>query len=327
MAQQMVALEKDADGLWTVTVDTMAPELYGYAFMVDGVRTLDPSNKYIKRDGIFSTVSVLYVPGDASDLYKAKTGPKGSVHQIWYDSPALSLTRRMFVYTPPGYNAGNDSYPVLYLLHGGGGDEEAWPTLGVAPTIMDNLINAGKAVPMIVVMTNGNSGQAAAFTESPKLDAPTDVVGGMANMMFEKSLVQDVIPYIESNFRVKKDSENRALTGLSMGGLQTMNTTLANPDMFDYIGVMSMGFADLSRFGVDVNLADRDDDFLALKAAGPKLYWIAVGADDFLYESVVAMRKKLDALGFEYVYRESGGGHTWTNWRVYLSEFAPMLFK
>ena len=112
-----------------------------------------------------------------------------------------------------------------------------------------------------------------------------------------------------------------------MGGLQTMNTTLANPDMFDYIGVMSMGFADLSRFGVDVNLADRDDDFLALKAAGPKLYWIAVGADDFLYESVVAMRKKLDALGFEYVYRESGGGHTWTNWRVYLSEFAPMLFK
>lgn len=327
MAQQMVALEKDADGLWSVTVDTMAPELYGYAFMVDGVRTLDPSNKYIKRDGIFSTVSVLYVHGDASDLYQAKTGPKGSVHQIWYDSPTLSLTRRMFVYTPPGYNAGNDSYPVLYLLHGGGGDEEAWPTLGVAPTIMDNLINSGKAAPMLVVMTNGNSGQAAAFTESPKLDTPPGGIGGMANMQFEKSLVKDVIPYIEANFRVSKGSENRALTGLSMGGLQTMNTTLENPELFKYIGVMSMGFADLSRFGIEINLSERDQDFLALKKADPKLYWIAVGADDFLYESVVTMRKKLDELDFKYVYRESAGGHTWTNWRVYLSEFAPMLFK
>jgi enterochelin esterase family protein len=327
MTQQTLALEKDGQGLWSVTVDSMEPELYGYAFMVDGVRTLDPSNKHINRDGTFSTVSVLYVPGAASELYWAHEGPKGSVHQVWYDSPTLSLTRRMFVYTPPGYNKGNEEYPVLYLLHGGGGDEEAWPTLGVAQDIMDNLINAGKAEPMLVVMTNGNSGQAAAFTESPKLESAPDGIGGMANMMFEKSLVQDVVPYIEANYRVKDGSENRALTGLSMGGLQTMNTTLENPDMFDYIGVMSMGFADLSRFGIEINLSERDEEFLALKEAGPKLYWIAVGKDDFLFDSVVAMRSKLDELDFEYAYHESPGGHTWTNWRDYLSMFAPMLFR
>jgi len=325
--QEMLSMEKAEEGVWSATVASMPPELYTYAFMVDGVRTLDPANKHIVRDGRFSTASVLYVPGAASDLYWAKTGPKGSLHEVWYESPTLGLTRRMFVYTPPGYEQTNTSYPVLYLLHGGGGDEEAWPTLGVAQNIMDNLINAGKARPMLVVMTNGNPNQAAAFTVSPPVDAPIDQVGGMANMQFEKSLVQDVIPYIESNYRVKTGKENRALTGLSMGGLQTMNTTFQHPELFDYIGVMSMGFADLSRFGINIDNSQREQQIKALKSAAPKLYWIACGEDDFLHESVVTMRNKLDEMGFPYVYRESPGGHTWTNWRVYLSEFAPMLFR
>ncbi|KAA2220063.1 glycosyl hydrolase [Maribacter flavus] len=327
MTRQTAQLTKDANGVWSVKLGPLEPELYTYTFNVDGVTTIDPSNLKVARDGIFRTESVLYVPGEASDLYWAKTGPKGSVHQIWYDSPTLELTRRMFVYTPPGYISSNEKYPVLYLLHGGGGDEEAWPTLGVTPVILDNLINSGKAEPMIVVMTNGNPSQASAQTITPKLPN-VDVSGrGMASMLFEKSLVNDVIPYIEANFRVKADKENRALTGLSMGGLQTMNTSFANPDLFNYIGVMSMGFADLSRFGIEVDHSKRAEQILALKEANPKLYWIACGKDDFLYQSVVTMRDELDKHDFDYIYRESTGGHTWTNWRIYLSEFAPMLFK
>ena len=327
MIRQTVELAKDDMGVWTTTVGPLASELYGYTFLVDGVTTLDPSNLKVARDGIFRTESLLYVPGEASDLYWAKTGPKGSVHQIWYDSPNLDLTRRMFVYTPPGYHESTEEYPVLYLLHGGGGDEEAWPTLGAAPTIMDNLINSGKAEPMIVVMTNGNPSQASAITVTPKLPNVAPSGNDMASMLFEKSLVNDVIPFIEANFKVKANKDNRALTGLSMGGLQTMNTSFTNPDLFNYIGVMSMGFADLSRFGIEVDHSKRAQQILDLKEANPKLYWIACGKDDFLYESVVTMREALDKQDFEYTYRESTGGHTWTNWRIYLSEFAPMLFK
>ncbi|RVU24096.1 glycosyl hydrolase [Sandaracinomonas limnophila] len=325
--RKMVDMVKDDKGVWSTTVKALAPELYGYTFLVDDVNTLDPSNLKVARDGTFRTESLLYVPGAESDLYWAKTGPKGAVHQIWYDSKTLNLTRRMQVYTPPGYDASKDSYPVLYLLHGGGGDEEAWPTLGVAPNILDNLINSGKAKPMIVVMTNGNPTQAAAVVVTPPLPKADPNPMGMASMMFEKSLVADVIPYIESNFRVKKNKENRALTGLSMGGLQTMNTSFDNPNLFNYIGVMSMGFTDMSRFGIKVDLSKRDQQIEDLKKAKPSMYWIACGKEDFLYESVVTMRKELDKHTFKYTYRESPGGHTWTNWRVYLSEFATMIFK
>lgn len=324
---ETVAMVKGDSGVWSVTTGPLEPELYGYAFNIDGVTTLDPSNMDIKRDGTWRTESVLFIGGEGSDLYQPKKGPKGTVHQVWYESPTLGLTRRMMVYTPPGYADSNENFPVLYLLHGGGGDEEAWPDLGVAPTIMDNLINSGKAKPMIVVMTNGNPDQAAAFPDSPVMDEPSQGGVGMANMQFEKSLVNDVIPYIEKHYQVKKGKENRALTGLSMGGLQTMNTTFENPDLFDYIGVMSMGFADLSQFGIEVDHSKRAAQIEALKEADPELYWVAIGKDDFLYESVVTLREELDKHDFDYIYRESPGGHTWTNWRIYLSEFAPMLFK
>lgn len=327
MTRKLTDLTQGEDGVWSVKVEGLEPELYGYTFLVDGVYTLDPSNFKIARDGTFRTESLLEVEGAQASLYYPKTGPKGSTHYIWYDSPTLNLTRRMIVYTPPGYEKSTERYPVLYLLHGGGGDEEAWSTLGVAPTILDNLITSGKAEPMIVVMTNGNPTQAAAFTVSPKIDVSNSSVGGMANKMFEKSLVKDVIPYVQSNFRVKSNKENRALTGLSMGGLQTMNTSFDHPELFDYVGVMSMGFADLSRFGIEVDHSKRKQQIQALKKANPALYWIACGEDDFLYESVVTMRKELDSENFNYVYRESPGGHTWKNWRIYLSEFTPMLFK
>lgn len=326
-SRQLVELTKDENGIWSATVEAMEPELYGYSFIVDGVNTLDPANLKIARDGTFRNESLLYIPGEASDLYWAKTGPKGTVHHVWYDSETLNLTRKMLVYTPPGYESSTESYPVLYLLHGGGGDEEAWSTLGTAPNILDNLINSGKAKPMLVVMTNGNPNQAAANTITPAIPTEDLPVGGMGSMLFEKSLVADVIPYIESHFRVKNDKENRALTGLSMGGLQTINTSLQHPALFDYYGVMSMGFADLSRFGIEVDISDRDKQIKALKKSDPSLYWIACGKDDFLFQSVITMRSELDKNKFDYVYRESEGGHTWTNWRIYLSEFATMLFN
>ena len=190
MTRKLTDLTQGEDGVWSVKVEGLEPELYGYTFLVDGVSTLDPSNFKIARDGTFRTESLLEVEGGQASLYYPKTGPKGSTHHIWYDSPTLNLTRRMIVYTPPGYEKSTERYPVLYLLHGGGGDEEAWSTLGVAPTILDNLITIGKAESMIVVMTNGNPTQAAAFTVSPKIDVSNSSVGGMANKMFEKKFSQ-----------------------------------------------------------------------------------------------------------------------------------------
>ncbi len=324
---QSIPMVKGDTGLWTLTIDPLSPELYGYTFDVDGVTTLDPSNLHIKRDGMFRNESVLFIRGEGSGLYETKKGKKGTLSKVWYESPTLGMTRRMYVYTPPGYEDSDESYPVFYLLHGGGGDEDAWTTLGEAPTILDNLINSGKSKPMILVMTNGNPDQASDFTDAPYRDEPPAGGMSMANMKFEESLVKDVVPYIESHYRVLDGKQNRALAGLSMGGLQTQNTTFNNPDMFDYIGVMSMGFADLSRFGIEVKEGDREKKIQALKKADPELYWIACGKDDFLYESVVTMRNELDEQDFDYVYRESTGGHTWYNWRIYLSEFAPMLFK
>jgi enterochelin esterase family protein len=326
-SRQLVTLIKDDQGVWSTTVKSMQPELYGYTFIVDDVTTIDPSNLKIARDGTFRNESILYVPGEAADLYWAKTGPKGGVHQLWYPSKSLKLTRRMLVYTPPGYENSNETYPVLYLLHGGGGDEEAWSTLGAAPHILDNLINKGAAKPMIVVMTNGNPSQAAANTLTPPIPETDLPVGGMGSMLFEKSLVADVIPYIESHFRVKNNKKNRAIAGLSMGGLQIINNSLNNPDLFDYYGIMSMGFADLSRFGIEIDTSKRAQQIEKLKASEPALYWIACGTDDFLFQSVVTMRSELDQHSFPYQYRESDGGHTWTNWRIYLSEFATKIFE
>ncbi len=320
-------MTKNDTGLWVLTLGPLSPEFYGYTFNVDGVTVLDPSNARIKRDG-FRNASVLLVPGKESELYEVQDVPHGILAKVWYDSPTLNLKRRMYVYTPPGYENGTDSYPVLYLFHGAGGDEDAWTTLGRAPEILDNLIASGKAKPMIVVMTNGNPGQAAmpgaapamAAEEAPGMGGP----GNMAAGRFEASLVNDVVPYIEDHYRVLTDKNNRAIAGLSMGGAQTQNITNDNPGMFGYIGVFSMG---IMNFGGNVDTAQREEKMTALKNSGVNLYWIGVGQDDFLFESVQTLLATMDKIDFEHTYRESTGGHSWNNWRIYLSEFAPLLFK
>jgi enterochelin esterase-like enzyme len=321
-------LVRNDTGLWSLTVGPLEPEIYTYSLSVDGVRTMDPANVRIMRDGARHE-SMLLVPGEASDLYRVQEVPHGTLSKVWYDSPTLGMHRRMYVYTPPGYEAGSDQFPVFYLLHGGGGDEDAWSTLGRTCQIMDNLISQGRARPMIVVMTNGNPGEAAAPGEAPPKKEEEGSMGGISQMgsrIFEKSLVSDVIPFVDQHYRTLSGREHRAVGGLSMGGLQTMNLAFDHTGVFDYFGVMSMGITEPDRSGRSW-FPDVDERIKNLESTGYKLYWIGCGTDDFLYSAAKNLVAKMEEKNLPITFRESPGGHTWSNWRIYLSEFAPLLFK
>jgi enterochelin esterase-like enzyme len=211
------ALVRNDTGLFSLTVGPLKPELYAYTFTVDGARTIDHNNVQVRRDGL-NYQSFFIVPGPESDLYFQKNDvPHGTVIKVWYKSEVLGLQRRVYVYTPAGYEAGTQKYPVFYLFHGAGGDEDAWTNMGRAAQIMDNLIAQGKAKPMIVVMTNGNANQAGAQNEVPVL--PSTGEQGMAAYKryagkFEEHLVKDVVPFIEKNYRTLTGMENRAIAGL-----------------------------------------------------------------------------------------------------------------
>jgi len=322
-------MKKNEESIFEIKIGPLIPDIYVYTFKVDGVTALDPSNNVVVRDGSHIE-NRLMIPGKLTDLYDVKDVPHGKVTATWYLSSILGMTRRCLVYTPPGYGKSLDSYPVLYLLHGGGGDEEAWISRGRANYILDNLIAQGKAKPMIVVIPNGN----ASITSAPG-DTPLELLlqqswtqmaaaGAMVGDKIPASLVNDLIPFIEGNYRVKANKQNRALAGLSMGGYQTQLTTNLYPEKFDYIGVMSMGL--YSMFG-HYDKEQHAAQLKALQKTNPKLYWVGVGKADFLYESVVDLRKLYDEVGFEYEYRESEGGHSWNNWRMYLTELVPRFFN
>lgn len=326
-------LVKNDTGLFSLTVGPLKPELYGYTFTVDGVRTTDQNNVQQRRDGS-NYQSFFIIPGTESDLYFQKNNvPHGTVNKVWYNSKVLGFQRRVYVYTPAGYEGGTQKYPVFYLLHGAGGDEDAWTNMGRAAQIMDNLIAQGKAKPMIVVMTNGNANQAGAQNEVSPI--PSSGEQGMAAYQrlagkFEEHLVKDVVPFIEKNYRTLTGKDNRAIAGLSMGGGHTQTITNNNPGMFGYIGVYSMGIMNMRQASPEEAAKidqERITKLTALKNSGFKLYWIGCGKDDFVYSGVVTLRETLDKVGLKYTYRESTGGHTWANWRIYLSEFAPQLFK
>jgi enterochelin esterase-like enzyme len=320
------SMVKNDTGLWTLTTGPLAPEIYTYSFAVDGIRMLDPANTQVMRDGARHE-SMLLVPGERSDLYTVNDVPHGTLSKVWYDSPKLGMKRRMYVYTPPGYEDSKSGYPVLYLLHGGGGDEDAWSTLGRTCQIMDNLVAEGRSNPMIVVMTNGNPGEAAAPGETPaRKDSPADNMFSMGMGLFEESLVTDVIPWVESHYRTLEGKANRAVAGLSMGGMQTMNLAFDYPETFDYYGVMSMGIVDRDPSGREW-FRDVDSRMDKTRKEGYRLYWIGCGTDDFLFQAAGNLVSKLEEKGMEYTYRESTGGHTWSNWRIYLSELAPLLFR
>ena len=318
-------LKKNSEGVWEFTTAPLSPELYSYTFLVDNLKMTDPSNVYQIRD-VASVTNVFLIDGDYASSYKVADVPHGTVSKVWYHSPTLDTDRRMTVYTPAGYEKGDRRYPVLYLLHGMGGDENAWTELGRASQILDNLIAQGKAEPMIVVMTNGNAALQAAPGESnlgfaaPSMQLPKTMEGS-----FEQHF-PEVVKFIDKNYRTIKTKKARAIAGLSMGGFHSMHISKQYPDMFDYVGLFSAAIMP----GNDVKSPVYDDLESKLKTQfdkKPALYWIAIGDKDFLYDANKQYRKMLDEKGYKYTYYETPEGHIWKNWRIYLTEFAPQLFK
>ncbi len=319
-------LKKNEKGVWEFTTTApLEPELYSYTFVVDSLKMTDPSNVYQIRD-VGSVTNVFIIPGGRGDLYSVNDVPHGTVSKVWYKSPSLGMDRRLTVYTPAGYEGGKDRYPVLYLLHGMGGDENAWSELGRAAQILDNLIARGKAQPMIVVMPNGNASQQAAPGETSEgLKAPTTQLPKTMDGSFEASF-PEIVNFIDSNYRTIPQKASRAIAGLSMGGFHSLHISKEYPDMFDYVGLFSAAI--LPNQSVQSPIyADFDAKLKRQFDRKPALYWIAIGDKDFLYDANSQFRKTLDAKGYPYEYLETGDGHIWKNWRIYLSEFAPKLFR
>ena len=321
-------LKEGQNGVWEYTTPfKVAPELYNYTFRVDGNTVIDPNNMWVNRD-VASLTSVLLVPepGARSDLYAIHRVPHGTVSKVWYPSATAGFDRRLTVYTPAGYETSKAKYPVLYVLHGIGGDEDAWVTQGRATQILDNLIARGEAKPMIVVFTNGNISQEAAPLENstgytrPTMSLPQTMEG-----TFETAF-PEIVKFIDSRYRTLAKKQSRAICGLSMGGFHTLYITLNSPDMFNYSGMFSaaIGVTDPS---ISPMYQDFDQKLAAYFAKKPALLWIGIGRTDFLIQSNNEFRAKLDAAGYPYQYMETDGGHIWRNWRIYLSEFVPLLFK
>ncbi|MGH1433281.1 MAG: esterase [Lewinella sp.] len=320
-----VPLQQDEYGRWSYRTDPLSAELYSYAFVVNGLTIIDPANSFVNRD--IATLSSIFVISEGeADLYTINDVPHGTVSRQWYESPGLNIDRRMTVYTPPGYESSGRKYPVLYLLHGAGGDEEAWMSLGRTAQIMDNLLAQGKIKPMIVVMPNGNVIQDAAPGEGNKgFYKPQFMVPKTMDGTYEMNFM-DIVRFVENNYRVFTDKANRAVAGLSMGGFHALHLSRYYPNTFDYVGLFSAAILN----GNDANgkvYADIDGTLTAQMENGYKLYWMGIGKTDFLYKVNQDFRRKLDGIGMEYVYVETEGGHIWRNWRVYLSQFVPLLFQ
>ena len=325
-----VDLVKNDKGVWSFTTEALKPELYTYNMIVDGVKIIDPLNVYNIRD-INNLFSVLLIGGDArTDLYKVNKVAHGTVSKVWYESPTAGLTRRLTVYTPAGYETSGKEYPVLYLLHGIGGDENAWSELGRAAQILDNLIAQGKAEPMLVVMTNGNISQEACPGETSEgFRVPTMMLPKTMEGSFETAF-PDVVKFMEKTYRVKKDKAHRAIAGLSMGGFHSLFISINNPDTFDYVGLFSAAVdqqQNTANGGFPNIYADRNQKIDHLFSKHPKLFWIGIGKTDFLFKNNNDLRAYLDCKQHKYTYLETEGGHIWRNWRIYLSEFVPLLFK
>ena len=316
---------KSEQGVWETTIGPIKPGVYRYTFMVDGVSVMDPRNPSVSESNS-NAWSMVYIPG--ADFMETAKVPHGAVAAVYYYSTALGKHRRMHIYTPPGYESGNTKYPVFYLLHGAMDCDHSWSSVGRAGFILDNLIAAKKAKPMIVVMPAGHTSRGFSLGGGP----------GQAIDEFGQDFVKDIVPYVESHYRVLTDRRNRAIAGLSMGGMQTLNITMSDLGKYSYIGVFSSGiFGNPPKPGAGASPSSEqppswEQQHLAMLdnaelKKGLKLLWFSTGSEDFLVETTRTTVEMLKKHGFSPVYKESGGGHTWTNWREYLNEFAPQLFR
>lgn len=298
-------LGKDSNGVWSVTVP-MSPGIWGYTFSVDGQKLADPVNGWLKPSRYPNTSGVL-VPAMPPAPFERQGAPAGTVHLHTYDASAAG-ERRLRVYTPPGYESGRERHPVLYLLHGFSDNEAAWTEFGRAHVIADNLLAAKKMVPMVIVMTDGHA-------------IPIDRQKWRENLhAYQKDLLDEVVPFVESRYRVKKTPADRAIVGLSMGGEQALSLGLNNPHVFSYVGAMSAATRNLDEFEPGVSKPQDLNKKL-------RWLWVAVGKDDFLLEHNRKFIEVLKGKGIEHQYKETEGAHTWGVWRGYLTEVLPALFK
>jgi enterochelin esterase family protein len=310
-------MKKGENGVWEATLGPIDPGTYRYLFSVDGVFVSDSRNQAVSESN-GNAWSVVHVPG--SDFMDTTNVPHGAVARVYYRSSTLNRTRRLHVYTPPGYEAGTEKYPVLYLLHGAGDSDDSWTSVGRANFILDNLIAAKKAKPMIVVMPAGHTG-AFSFI-MPTSPSKDDFIG---NRKFEDDFLKDIRPYTEKHYRVLTDRPNRAIAGLSMGGAQTLEIAFSRPKDFGSIGVFSSGvvFRTPSEWTKEHKASLED----AANKEGLKLLWFATGSEDFLMSQTKATVNLFKKHGFKPVLKETSGGHTWINWQKYLNEFAPQMFR
>jgi enterochelin esterase family protein len=319
-----LVMQKDAEGIWSATTEVLAPDYYGYAFIVDGVAMLDPSNSAIKPNFLYraNEVHVRSARGNSSDpaspAWEVRDVPRGEIHHHFYRSRVVGDERGYFVYTPPGYDPrGKQTYPVLYLLHGYSDDASAWTAVGRANIILDNLIAHGKAKSMLIVMPLGYG--------APEVLAPDSGIfrdPGITQRNFDRfreALLTEIIPRVETEYLVTKGRESRAIAGLSMGGAESLSTGLNNLNEFAWIGAFSSG-------GIR---KDFDKEFPGLDASANslRLLWIACGTDDNLIELSRAFRSWLTSKDIHHSDIETPGAHTWLVWRRNLAEFAQLLFR
>lgn len=331
-----LAMSKSDAGLWSVTTpEAPGAELWAYTFSIDGVRALDPSNYNVARDGV-GFMNTLLILGERTEVMQPQQVPHGTMRTMWVPSTLRNTPRRMFVYTPPGYEDSNERYPVLYLLHGSGGDEDAWPTMGIANVIMDNVIARGEARPMIVVMPNAYWDELASLDlAGPRTQAPPGVGSSgpprppMPDKANETDLIGDLVPFVEKHFRTIPNRENRALAGLSMGSGITQRVAIPRFDVFGSIGLLSSGGlrdpeAALAAF------AEANPEFLANPAATAEklgLMFFSCGTEDDRIDGMTKVAAELNSRGIPVTMKRYPGEHEWRVWRHSLADMARLLFK
>ena len=310
---------------WSITLRNLEPDLYMYHYIIDGMKVLDNENANVLRD-VKNVMNTFVLDPKGDSPVAVHDVPHGEVRAVWYDSPTLGMKRRMMIYLPPGYEESRQKYPVLYLLHGTGGDETVWLEQGHAAQVFDNLIANGQAEPMIVVMPNGHTDTAAApGMGSDNNEQPTFAHKQWMEGTFETSF-NDIINWVDSHYRTRPVKRYRAIAGLSMGGYHSLYISANQPEDFAYVGLFSAAIGRMDK-GKSKIYDDLESKLITQFKQHPRLYWMGIGKDDFLYKDNAEFRQLLDKNRLRYTYHESGAGHEWANWRDYLVIFTQLLFK